>query len=96
MRTIIEPPLPELHQHLMQFRPAATASPPHDALAAQIVAYQNAANDPQRLHQIASVSNNRVIRDGMRLPLDVLSAYERLARVARWRAYELEARNGSV
>jgi hypothetical protein len=79
--------LPELHQRVLTAHYATnTGSAAHDALNWLLTQYQAADDDMTTLTALALTCEHRLARTADHLPLDLINAYNRLARLARWRA----------
>lgn len=85
-----ELPLPELHNHVMEFRIPRCDDPAHRRFYLLVGVYRLAATITE-LRELATTCDRRRQRDRERMPLDLIIEYLRLARLARWRAQQLEA-----
>ena len=85
---IADLPLPALHAAVMAAQYATdTGDAPHDGFYRLLTSYQSA--DARQLATLATTCDRRLTRSADVLPLDLASAYARLARLARWRAEQL-------
>jgi len=83
-------PLPQLHERVQTMAPLTdTGSVAHDVFYRLLETYKST-DTPTRLDALATTCNARIMRDASTLPLDLLAAYGRLARLARWRARQIE------
>lgn len=86
-------PLAELHTKVMTTPIVQEVGDElHDEFYRLLATYRNYTT-PDRYHELAVTCERRLIRTVGALPLDLISAYHRLARLARWRAKQLEERN---
>lgn len=86
---MIETEFTKLHAALLALSPEPTGNPPHDDFYQLAIKYKQHSDNPGQLLAIAACCRGRLQRQSNTLPLDVLQAYERLARVASWRARQL-------
>lgn len=80
--------LPALHAHLMAMPIPAGDTVDQQQFYLLLLSYQQATT-PASIDQVATTADRRAIRLADRLPMDLINAYDRLVRLARWRARQL-------
>lgn len=81
-------PLPALHNALMDAPPPTARTVDEQALSLAVTAYQQATT-PALLEQLATTWELRAIRLADKLPMSLINDYDRLVRLARWRATQI-------